>query len=229
MSLSDDAVRVGRPDYDRPRLARVRAGTVRARPAVPGRAVCGSRAQSVRRPLRPAPVVLVRVRRARPAHGRREEPAREQGRRRGARLVQPDRPGRHQADGGLHRGPAQRFQRGRHQGPAGQAVRAVPGRGQAVRGLSGRRQVVRARLPRVQSVRPVGVPLVPGVRLRSGRAISTCTVSHEECNTVLHSTAAAEPTKTNTNKSVIFRNENARSKLSPLVFILLYLQIIIAS
>lgn len=177
MRLSDNTVRVGRSDDDRPRLARVRTDTVRAR-SVPGRAVRGGSAQSVRRPLRPAPVVLVRVRRARPAHGRREEPAREQGRRRGARVVQPDRPGRHQEDGGLHRGPAQRFQRGRHQGPAGQAVRAISSRGQAVRALSGRRQVVRARLPRVQSVRPVGVPLVPGVRLRSVRAISTCTVSH---------------------------------------------------
>lgn len=142
--------------HDCRRLARVRAGAVRAVPS--GRAVRGQvRGYSTqvrrRRRLRPASGVLVRVRRARPSDGRLQEPAREPAWRRGSRLVQPDRPGRHQEDGGLHRGSAQRFQRGRHQGAAGQDVRARPGRvpgSQGLRGLSdGRRQsaVVRPRLP----------------------------------------------------------------------------------
>jgi len=68
------------------------------------------------RGIRRGPVVRVRVRRARSADWRLEEPAGEPSRGRGARLVQPYRPGRHQAHRGLHRGPAQRIQRGRHQG-----------------------------------------------------------------------------------------------------------------
>lgn len=168
--------------HDCRRLARVRAGAVRAVPSdrAVRRQVRGGRAQvRRRRRLRPASGVLVRVRRARPSDGRLQEPAREPARRRGSRLVQPDRPGRHQEDGGLHRGSAQRFQRGRHQGAAGQDVRARPGRvpgSQGVRGLSGgRRQgtVVRARLPGDQ-----GIPLVPGLRLRSRRRHATNTGPH---------------------------------------------------
>jgi len=140
-----------------PRLARLRAGRARLR------RVRGPGAQRVllrRRRLRREPVVLVRVRRARPADRRHEEPAREPARGRGARLVQPDRPGRHQAHRRLHRGPAQRFQRGRHQGTG-------RGRDQRVRrgGTSGARLSGRGD----QRVRRAVPPLVPGgVPLRSG-------------------------------------------------------------
>lgn len=158
------------------RVARLRgAGAVRARSVLARARVRRLRggAEVVRRGLRPEPIVLVRLRRARPADRRLEEPAREQARRRGARLVQPGRPGRHQAHRGLHRGPAQRLQRGRHQGaagqgvPAGQGLRARAGRvprGQGVQPRS--RPRLRARLPRGQGVRPVLVPHVPVVPLR---------------------------------------------------------------
>lgn len=180
--------------HDCRRLARVRAGAVRAVPsdrrAVRGQVRGGgTQVRRRRRRLRPASGVLVRVRRARPSDGRLQEPAREPARRRGSRLVQPDRPGRHQEDGGLHRGSAQRFQRGRHQGAAGQDVRARPGRvpgSQGVRGLSGgRRQItaVRARLPGDQ-----GIPLVPGLRLRSRRRHATNTGPHPHIPSKRHTT-----------------------------------------
>lgn len=159
------------------RLARLRASSLRA---------SGLRASPVRRPgtvrqvlrrgIRPEPVVLIRVRRARPPDRRLQEPAREPPRRRGARIVQPGRPGRHQEDSGLHRGPAQRFQRGRHQRTVGQSRVRRPARvprRQSVRPrphgrVPGRRQGLRARLSGRQGVRRARLPLgrVPSLPLR---------------------------------------------------------------
>lgn len=150
------------------RLARVRGPRAVRRGPVPAGAVRqvrrGEAGGGVRRGLRREPVVLVRVRRARPADRRLQEPAREPARGRGARLVQPGGPGRHQAHGGLHRGPAQRLQRGRHQGAAGQGVRGPRARlprGQGVRRrarvrASGGQGVPGGRVPRA---RVPGVPL----------------------------------------------------------------------
>lgn len=59
-----------------------------------------------------AGALFVSLRRARPAYGRREEPARDEDRRRGDRVLHVSRAGRHRAHGQVQGGQAQRLQRG---------------------------------------------------------------------------------------------------------------------
>lgn len=59
-----------------------------------------------------AGALFVSLRRARPAHGRREEPARDEDRRRGDRVLHVGRAGRHRTHGQVQGGQAQRLQRG---------------------------------------------------------------------------------------------------------------------
>lgn len=79
-----------------------------------------------RRTLRPgrtqarrAGALFVPLRRARSAHRRREEPARDEDRRRGDRLLFAGGTGRHREDGQVQGGQAQRLQRGRRPQEAG--------------------------------------------------------------------------------------------------------------
>jgi len=65
---------------------------------------------SARGPPR-AGALFVPLRRARPAHGRREEPARDEDRRRGDRVLHAGGTGRHHPDGEVYGGQAPRIQR----------------------------------------------------------------------------------------------------------------------
>lgn len=73
-----------------------------------------------------AGALFLSLRRERPAHGRREEPARDEDRRRGHRVLHVGRAGRHRAHGQVHGGQTQRLQRGGGPQEAGLPGRRAP-------------------------------------------------------------------------------------------------------